>query len=495
MNKKTKSLIAGLIVVNLLFALSIKSLFFLKNKLHWPYEELKECYPRFCEIIYWLAQKITPLFWLWLIAFVALNGFLIYRLAKQTCKLKELIVFSVAMLLSFVAAEFILRKFNYKPGTHTYVRYFTPVDSLYMLEGFTADSSGIFKVDLAARQKVCQNISAKNTTYSAKQIHEVFSLASESIELMEGQANTNFARLYKQLSVKDSSTLLPLEKAIIDFVHCPINADGFRSIAFKHYAGAGKKVLLLGDSFTWGHSSSKKSFSFSDELLAKGYVVYNAGISATDVAQYLAIAKQYIPVLKPDVVIVNFFLGNDVTYYRREVKPYAPVLFATNAGNLIACPQGNYFENAQQVYNLYLHQWQIPEDDNIINCLMAQSVITTLAWRALVKLEIANYGNSDVEKYYHKAEKRKYAKPYCNIELNEIRNIAENNGAEFILSSLPEVYTYTFNTQKDFPNLFEGLEYVEMEVSKSDYKLEDGHFNNEGHKKYAAFLIEQIEKP
>ncbi len=216
-------------------------------------------------------------------------------------------------------------------------------------------------------------------------------------------------------------------------------------------------------------------------------------MSATDVAQYLAVAKEYIPVLKPDIVIVNFYLGNDITYYKRDVLPYTPVFFYTNAGVLMSCTQGEYFKNKEEAYDLYLHQWSVPENDNIINCVMAQTVITTMAWRALVKFKLANYGISDVAKYYHEADKRKYAKPYCNEELKQLKKIADENGATFILSSIPEVYTYTFNTKKDFPDLFEGLDYVEMNVNKSDYKLDDGHFNDAGHKRYADFLIQQIE--
>ncbi len=494
MKIEKRTTVIAVIFVNLAFVLAFKGLYVLNFFSLFTPAELKDSYPKFYEITYWWAQKTNLLFFIWLTLFLIVNGLFIYLLAIHYNKVKEIILFSVVLILSFIGAEFILRKLKFKPGTHTYIRYFNPVDSLYPLEGFAADSLGIFKIDLQSRQKICENIRAKNPAYSETQVHEVFSLALESIELMEGKIDNNFSKVYKQLAAKDTSALSELEKVIIDYVHCPVNEDGFRSIAFRQYPTAKKKVLLIGDSFTWGHSTSKKSYSFADELLAKDYVVYNAGMTATDVAQYLAVAKQYIPVLKPDVVIVNFYLGNDVTFYKREVKPFTPIFYPTNAGILMACPQGKYFENAQEAYTLNLHQWQIPKDDNIINCIMAQTVITTLAWRALVKLELANYGSSDVGKYYMESKKRKYTKPYCNIELKELKEFAKNNGAEFILSSIPEVYNYTCHTKKDFPDLFEGLDYVEMQISKSDYKLDDGHFNDQGHKRYANFLIQQMEK-
>ena len=124
---------------------------------------------------------------------------------------------------------------------------------------------------------------------------------------------------------------------------------------------------------------------------------------------------------------------------------------------------------------------------------MAQTSIATLAWRILLKLNIVNYGSSEVGIYYRQAEERKYDKPYCNVELKQIKELVEQNGSRFILSSIPSVFRFKFNTKNDFPDLFDGLDYVEMPVTRDDYKLDDGHFNNQGHKRYAEFLIQQME--
>jgi hypothetical protein len=206
------------------------------------------------------------------------------------------------------------------------------------------------------------------------------------------------------------------------------------------------------------------------------------------VAQYLAVAKKYIPLLNPDYVVVNFYLGNDITCYKREVLPYKPLLYPTNAGVLMACPHGKYFEDAQAAYNFTLKQWSIPKEDNVFNYLTVKTAITTLVWKIFFKLNIVNYGKSEVARYYIEAENRKYPYPYCNDELSEIKKIAEANGAKFILSSIPEVYRFVHQTKKDFPDVFDTIPYHEMTVSKSDYVLSNGHFNDDGHKKYAAFI-------
>ena len=429
----------------------------------------------------------------WMVLVLLFNTATIFLYAKYYNKKKEILLAFFVFILAVVLSEKVLRMNDFEPGRHTNIRYFTPVDTLKLLKGYYSDYNGIFKIDSFASLEIERNISSGNKNLEKSQINELYSLASENIGIINGEVNNEFSNLYKRITKKDTLTLSDLEKGIIEYVNCPINQDGFKSIPFKQYKSKKPKILLLGDSFTWGHSTSHKSYSFADQLLAKEYVVYNASITATDVAQYLAVAKKYIPLLQPDFVIVNFYLGNDITYYKRESLPTAPVFFYTNAGVLMACPHGKYFENAGSAYNFYLNQWSIPENDNIINKLMSKNVLTTLCWRLLLKLEVINYGKSNVAVYYQNAEKRKYSFPYCNVELQEIKKISSENGAKFILSSIPEVYKHLFNTKKEFPDLFEGLEYVEMNVSKSDYKLDDGHFNNFGHRRYAEFLIKQIE--
>ncbi len=503
-NKKNWIGITGFIIANLVIIIFYKIIFFLDLISDKSTIELKSIYPRFSDVVFLFTRKVTLLYVVWFILLLLVNTFFSYLLAKHFNKLKEIILTLITLSCTFIIVELTLRMLNYKPGTHTYVRYFTPVDSLFMLKGFDADSNGIFKVSDRAIIEIKQNIKSRDFLPASKkstpriELHndrviEIYSLVQESLELMDGKTNNEFSTVYHSLLTKDSSHLSEQEKAILQFVHCPINEDGFRSIAFKQYTTDKPVILLLGDSFTWGHSASAKSNSFSDILLARGYIVYNTGISGADVAQYLAVAKKYLPILKPDIVIANFYLGNDITYYKRDPEPYAPLFFSTNAGNLMSCLNGKYFKNPQSAYKGYLNQWQIPENKSIFNRIMAKTVITTLTWRLLLKLNFVDYGYSETDKYYNEALIRKYNYPYCNKELEQIKEITKQNNARFILSCLPEVYTFTFNTKKDFPDLFNGLDYIEMSATRNDYNTTDGHFNNKGHSRYADFLIQQIE--
>ncbi len=473
-----------LMVLVLLYALEFSQMSIL---------ELQPIFPTFYSWAYWIAHHTTVLFITLFILFVVINVGAALLAIKERNLHREasLALFAVCFTLAFT--EVILRLIGHDPGIHTRVKYFQQVDSLYALNGFYVDSLGIMKIDSHARNAVHDRIQKGVRDFSsATDVPEVFLLASESLDMLEGKEENAFARQFRFASNKNPETRSELEAGILAYVKEPINEDGFRSIAFKQYESQKPKVLLLGDSFTWGHSAKSGYNSFADELLSYGFVVYNTGITATDVAQYLAIAKHYIPILKPDIVILSFYLGNDITYYKRDVRSYSSAFYATNAGILTACPTGICFDSAQDAYNFYLSKWKIPERDNTFNSVMAKSVITTLIWKMLLNIEIVTKSESQAH-HFRMGERLKHSSPYCNEELKQIKQIAETNDARFILSIIPEVYAQTFVTKKDYPNLFTGLDFIEIMVSKKDYNLDDGHFNNRGHKRYAEFLTQHIE--
>ena len=299
--------------------------------------------------------------------------------------------------------------------------------------------------------------------------------------------------------LKTKSILSNIEEACLDFINCPINKDGFRSIEFEKFNNDKPSIMLLGDSFTWGHSTRNKTSSFSDILLARGYTVYNMGITATDVAQYLAIAKKYIPRLQPDYVVVNFYLGNDISYYKRPIVPYRKLFYVTNAGFLLAFYDGYYFESLKDTYSNAFDNYIIQNDSDAFNFLCSKLVLTTFIWRFYEKIStkyhISPYLTFAVKSESENIQKlRKYEVPYSNLELAEIKNIADNYGAQFVLSSIPILFEYNRKTKVDFPDIFGGLDYVELDVKKEWYNLKDGHFNDLGHKIYADFLEENILK-
>lgn len=406
---------------------------------------------------------------------------------------KEILLLLGSLLFALFMAESFLRIYGFQPGRHTSVYYFERVDSLFVKSGFVADSQGIFKIDPAAADTITARIQRGEPDYTVTESSNVYGLAEDNIALLKGQEETALSSRYSSLKrqEKRQDTLNRIQKAILQYVRDPVTNEGFRSIAFKQYGNNKPSVLLLGDSFTWGFSASNLYNSFADRLLAKGYTVYNTGITATDAAQYLAVARHYIPRLKPDYVIVNFYLGNDISYYKRQVKPYHPVFYPTNAGNLMACPHGEYFNSPRHAYEFLLNQWYIPRS-RWRGKLMAQTVITTRFWKLLTENKLMDraYPNSG---YYERAGERKHQKPYSNHELARIKQVAQEHDARFILASIPVVDHSQKKTATDFPGVFGGLSYSEMKVDRTMYNLNNGHFNDKGHRIYAAFLDSLIQ--
>lgn len=484
-----------LFFINVVFILILKIIFFLTSLSDYSVSELSSIYPLFYSLVYGFVQNTEILFLIWFLLLIFINGLLTFIFIRLYNLVREFLLASLVTLFLLLAAEYGLRSYGFQPGAHTYVRYFNKTDSLFFKDGFEVDSNGIVKISKTAKQNIAESIKKNSGKFDkSRNSVEIYCLASENIALIEGKTENSFSKYFRELKMKNKAALSQLDNAVLEYVYNPINDEGFRSIPFRNFVSDKPKILLLGDSFSWGHSASPISSCFADELLAKGYVVYNTGISATDVAQYLTIAKKYISRLKPDIVIVNFYLGNDVNYYRREVKPGTAPFFCTSAGMLMAHPLGEYFKNAEDAYNHYLNLWFIDKEKNVFNKIMAQTVITTLVWRFLLNMKIINNKNPEIDDYHRRNELLKLSFPYCNEELKEIRNIVLQNNARFILSCIPEVYRFTFRTKKDFPDLFTGINYIEMDVNKSDYNLDDGHFNERGHKRYCDFLIQHIEK-
>lgn len=383
---------------------------------------------------------------------------------------------------------------GYQKGVIITSPWFKSVDKLSSLRGYYTDKEGIFKISPEAADIVAERIKESAPDCNqAGEVPEIFSLACESKKITTGQINNEFSRAYFRILKKQSRS--PLEEAYLSYVTRPINHQGFRSIEFKKMPTSAKKVLLLGDSFTWGHTTQNKSDAFADILLARGYTVYNAVITGADSAQYLALAKTLIPELKPDVVIVNFFLGNDVSYFKRELVPGLPIFFCTNAGNLYSFNDGISFQNKESAYEFILRNFSIPKENNTFNYLMAQSRITTLIWKILYNARKVGLRNKIDQELWKKADSLRYPEPYSNVEMKEIKKIADQYKSKLFIISIPDYLDPNYNrTTKSFYGLFQNIEYFDSPISADLYNKKDGHFNDYGHLAFADFLQTLIER-
>lgn len=408
--------------------------------------------------------------------------------------LKNATLALVALVVALVGAEvFVRTELKIEPGYQYHNRWFSKVDSVYMLRGMYADSLGIFKVEPGAadiiRTRIAQYLNTGNESSRASQsteIHEVYTLAIDFTEF--GSINNEFARYIKQLKGKPDSLLSEFENEVLRYSKSPINGDGFRSIEMKSFKGAKKKILLLGDSFTWGHSTVNKTSSFADVLLSRGYAVYNTGVSGADPAQYEAIARLYIPLIQPDIVVVNFFMGNDVVYFNRQPVAGVPVHYSTNAGNMLSCPNGIYFTSIDSLHRFVSRNLLIPPSKLPINTFVQKTALGTLMWRVALHNRLTRGIHETDKAYWQIADSLRQHTPYSNVHLQNIEHLAKGYGSKYHVVVIPDILSRTSKDAAQVPDLFDGIQWLPSPVKQEGYDVKDGHFNDAGHKTYADFL-------
>lgn len=110
-----------------------------------------------------------------------------------------------------------------------------------------------------------------------------------------------------------------------------VNEEGFRSREFIPLPENVPTILMLGDSFAWG-ASADAGKSFAALLEKAGFAVYNTGVPGVSPAQYARLAEKYVPVLRPKVTAVMFFMGNDLRRDPQMMLPHRDLWHITNAG-------------------------------------------------------------------------------------------------------------------------------------------------------------------
>lgn len=326
--------------------------------------------------------------------------------------LKRVVVLCVSVAVALVVSEVGLRLAGARPGVYTLPGEFKVVDSLILYKDFTTDPEGIYKYSSWITDSVLRYIDLRtgilnpNTTHSISNVDGIDMLYVDFLRITNNNCCTGLkvkvkdwwlgnthksplSTLYSELNSRPSNDVW--EKAVINYVNHPFNGDGFRSIPFRNDTTKRKKVLVIGDSFVYGFKAIPAHASFTDCLLAKGYMLYTAGIPGTDPAQYAAIARKYIPVIKPDLVIMCFYEGNDFMMFDRKVDAKEPIEYLTNAGFYQSAPYGS-FMSMQDCYNHYKSLITIPTTDTKgFNSLMSKTVVSSLFWGLLHKFRMVRH--------------------------------------------------------------------------------------------------------
>ncbi len=429
------------------------------------------------------------------------------------------ILVMAATILTLLAVEAGLRISGHRPGSFRKLEGFEPVDSLIVYKNFSTDEAGIYKFsswitdsvaslmehadDRAFRQNLDGHLK------SADNWDQIYGVAHE---LLNGQStvrkwfsttfgneewDTEFVGVHDRIKLNGPRN--EWERVLIESLRRPYNKEGFRSIPFKRHVTDRPRILVIGDSFVYGMTASPHFNSFTDRLLARGYMVYSAGIPGTDPAQYAAIAQKYMPILMPDLVVLCFYPANDLMPFPREPHFEKPHEHMTNAGFFDSSPEGIYLV-AQEAYEYYLSLVSIPRSTSFGN-LCRTSSISSLLWGSLYGLGLVK--QDVVEQYENtrridQSERVEITKTYMDrfyrtVEMSKVPCITTiipvvNISGE----SMQEV---TVDDRLAFLRLFEGRPYhlpVGLDA-RLHFPKGDCHFNNEGSLKFANFLDSLIQ--
>lgn len=275
-----------------------------------------------------------------------------------------------------------------------------------------------------------------------------------------------------------------------------VNSWGFRGPEFDLKDSSRKKIMLIGDSFTWGAHATPIDSSYADRLRRPGYQILNFGIPGTEPDQYERIAERYLDTVKPDMVCLFFYMGNDVMGQPKIVLPNSNIYHITNVGWLNAYLEGGYIGGPEETYNYYLKRFNLPPN-NLFNRFCALTVIGTRVWQVMDQLKWVDEQRPDsVGTRKAKALEMYLQGPYSGPHVRHISEMCAERSIPFRMFVIPKHDVIERPDTAAMPTLFSGTPYLYLEGLTADdyYGRPDGHFNNKGHRKMAEFVRREIER-
>ena len=260
-----------------------------------------------------------------------------------------------------------------------------------------------------------------------------------------------------------------------------------------------RPLMLVGDSYTEGCCVDSAGQSFAALLQAdSNYFALNFGIGATGLLQYEAVIHKWLPIVKPGLIAVFYYTGNDQLMVEDTLHPFVPGTYRTlNSGWLSSSPgalaeyPGQYFENPQQAYEFNIRTYTLlGPNSSLFQKFFARSVVLSKSyifirngWRAVLNLQHIHFGNQ-----------------YTNERLLAIQRYCQSQGVKvvFVAIPTPSDIIHKRNLNKKYSPVFEGTTYYipsEATFYAADFNgVNDwDHFNSKGHNKFYKYLKSVLE--
>lgn len=262
-----------------------------------------------------------------------------------------------------------------------------------------------------------------------------------------------------------------------------VNEDGFRGSPFRPVPSGRPRLLMVGDSFTWGASARPITESFPDLVERAGYHVCNGGIPGTAPNHYRRIVEKYIGRLKPGAVVVCLYTGNDLRGDPDLLVSGRNLHYITNFGFIRGYDEyGRFFDSGEEAV-AYIRKrfcgWtRWPWD-----YFLYQTVTGKAVFRAM-------HGKPRL------ADPR--GRRWVADELAAIRSLCLQHGSRFLLFVIPKVprNVQAGQTLEAARKILAGFPFeYPADVGLEDYcDPPDNHFNNQGHRKMAGLILRVLQE-
>jgi hypothetical protein len=289
-------------------------------------------------------------------------------------------------------------------------------------------------------------------------------------------------------------SMCPRVNAEITSHFCIINSQGYHDtdefVLSPQLEQAQYRIMLLGDSFTFGMSADYP-FGFADlvsEHMRSEHngIVWNFGIPGTGTRQALALAREYVPILQPNIVVLGFF-NNDFNENLYPIDLYENSLIEGKYQLVHAYQMMNNLEVQRLTdANIYFRGYGQPASNSPVEIFLRQTRLGSLLLNALPSISrIANPDatwNVSVQQTYDL--------------LGQLQTYLASENIPFVVLYIPSIDDVQSPTRPytTFQQMSADLGLYRLDIldrlSSDDYQpLPDGHWTNSGHAKGSEILI------
>lgn len=280
-----------------------------------------------------------------------------------------------------------------------------------------------------------------------------------------------------------------------------LNSLGFKDTEFTQKKDGTYRILGLGDSFAFGIVPYRYNYLtlLESQLREEGLdaEVFNMGIPSIGPRDYLALLVREGLEYQPDMVLLSFFIGNDIVEGRKARKWHSHSYLASLVRYIFTI-RPKYEGRIIHGKNTYCDECPSFDEDTYLGLVKNQS-----------RIYLA--GNTDVLPFFHEALDY----------LNRIRNICRKKGITFVVLIIPDEvqinpvlqqqvreqflregheWDITLPNEKLTTKLKEtGIDHLDLYPSflaagrlRSLYKPRDTHWNIAGNQLAAEFIHDHI---